>query len=170
MKPFWPLHEEDIEGEAVRTRDLRWAVLVGAMYRSYNGGPDWWTWENEKLAPCIILEDGSVVAAADGEEAKLLDSCGGGSHAAWELQDNAHDWYEAQAMIERGETVPEDHGSKKRDAVRDFWTIEDCIVELLSAGAGNWTDLAAGGTLQELGAWLLDICLPHMAVQGKIVP
>ena len=78
LAPYWPLHDVDITGQAVQTRDLRWVELVAAMFKSSSSSSDWWKWEDEQLVSCVILGDGSIVQAESQEKAKVLDSCGGG--------------------------------------------------------------------------------------------
>ena len=128
---------------------------------------DWWSWGDEKLLPCVVLGDGSVVHAGQNEEPTVLDSCGADVFPAWEMVDNTVDWHAVQVAYATGTQLPPEHRSLMLDAEREFWALEDSIEALINAG-GVWAGLACSGKLQEMGAWLLDVCYTHVAVQSRI--
>ena len=59
---FWPTREVDTNGNAIRLRDLQCVKIINKLFV---GG--WWSFDDETVMTCIILDDGSVVQAEDGE-------------------------------------------------------------------------------------------------------
>ena len=114
---------------------------------------------DENIMPCIILPDGSVVQANTDESPMLVDSCGAGLYHEWELVNNWRHWHD------RTQNQTTRMRAEFWDSSREFWLLEDSVQTLLEAGDA-WSKIAGKGTLQELGAWVLDVVYTHGMVQG----